>query len=124
MQPLQSTLSAFVRSPSMNPSTPFSAIVAARTCAGDTVTFDIAEDWQQGRTAYGGIVCAIAAQAMRDVAGADWQPDVYLRALQCSFVSVVAAGRVQIEVEVLRQGRNVCQAVSYTHLTLPTTPYV
>ncbi len=96
----------------MNPSTPFSAIVAARTRAGDTVTFDIAEDWQQGRTAYGGIVCAIAAQAMRDVAGADWPPDVHLRALQCSFVSVVAAGRVQVEVEVLRQGRNVCQVLA------------
>ena len=96
----------------MNQCTPFSAIVTARTRAGNTVTFDIAEDWQQGRTAYGGVVCAIAAQAMRDVAGANWSPDVSLRALQCSFVSVVAAGRVQVEVEVLRQGRNVCQVLA------------
>ena len=93
----------------MSTVTPFSAIAAGRSRAGYTVTFDIAEDWQQGRTAYGGVVCAIAAQAMRDVAGADWAADVHLRALQCSFVSVVEAGRVQVEVEVLRQGRNVCQ---------------
>jgi acyl-CoA thioesterase len=92
--------------------TPFSAIVAGRTRAGQTVTFDIADDWQQGRTAYGGLVSAIAAQAMRDVAGAGWPRDVYLRALQCSFVSVVEPGRVQVEVDVLRQGRNVCQVLS------------
>ena len=49
---------------------------------------------------------------MRDVAGADWSPDVHLRALQCSFVSVVAAGRVEVEVEVMRQGRNVCQVLA------------
>ncbi|MBK7059368.1 MAG: thioesterase family protein [Rubrivivax sp.] len=92
--------------------TPFSSLVAGRTRAGQTVTFDIADDWQQGRTAYGGVVSAIAAQAMRDVAGADWPADVCLRALQCSFVSVVEPGRVQVEVELLRQGRNVCQVMS------------
>lgn len=91
---------------------PFSTLVAGRSRAGQTVTFDIAEDWQQGRTAYGGLVSAIAAQAMRDVAGADWPAPVCLRALQCSFVSVVEAGRVQVEVEVLRQGRNVCQVMA------------
>lgn len=91
---------------------PFSTIVAARTRVSNVVTFDIAEDWQQGRTAYGGVVCAIAAQAMRDVAGANWSPEVSLRALQCCFVSVVAAGRVQVEVEVLRQGQNVCQVLA------------
>ncbi len=96
----------------MTPTTSFSVIAASRTRVGDTVTFDITEDWQQGRTAYGGIVCAIAAQAMRDVAGADWPPDAHLRALQCSFVSVVSAGRVQVEVAVLRQGRNVCQVLA------------
>jgi acyl-CoA thioesterase len=89
--------------------TPFSATLAARRRDGDTVHFELGNDWQQGRTAYGGVVCAIAAQAMRDVAGADWAADVSLRALQCSFVSVVAAGAVSVRVEVLRQGRNVCQ---------------
>lgn len=96
----------------MSAPTPFSAIVAGRRRDGHTVTFDIAADWQQGRTAYGGVVSAIAAQAMRDVAGAGWPADVVLRAMQCSFVSVVEPGRVQVEVEVLRQGRNVCQVMA------------
>jgi len=89
--------------------TPFSTTLARRRRDGDTVHFELGDDWQQGRTAYGGVVCAIAAQAMRDVAGADWPAGVGLRALQCSFVSVVAAGTVSVQVEVLRQGRNVCQ---------------
>ena len=92
--------------------TPFSVIVAGRTRSGSTVSFDIADDWQQGRTAYGGVVSAIAAQAMRDVAGADWPAGVCLRALQCSFVAMVEPGRVQVAVEVLRQGRNVCQVMA------------
>ena len=96
----------------MSVPTPFSAIVAGRSRSSDTVTFDIPSDWQQGRTAYGGVVSAIAAQAMRDVAGANWPPEVCLRAMQCSFVSVVEPGRVQVEVEVLRQGRNVCQVMA------------
>jgi len=96
----------------MSQSTPFSAIVAARHRSERRITFDIPADWQQGRTAYGGVVSAIAAQAMRDVAGADWPAAVQLRALQCSFVSVVEPGQVQVEVEVLRQGRNVCQVLA------------
>ena len=92
--------------------TPFSAIVAGRARSGSTVSFDIADDWQQGRTAYGGVVSAVAAQAMRDVAGTDWPAGVGLRALQCSFVAMVEPGRVQVDVEVLRQGRNVCQVMA------------
>ena len=91
---------------------PFSTLVADRRRDGHTVSFEIADDWQQGRTAYGGVVSAVAAQAMRDVAGADWPDDVVLRALQGSFVSVIEPGRVQVAVEVLRQGRNVCQVMS------------
>ena len=96
----------------MSSTTPFSAIVAARSRSGSSVAFDITPDWQQGRTAYGGVVSAVAAQAMRDVAGADWPAAVQLRALQCSFVSVVEPGRVRVDVEVLRQGRNVCQVMA------------
>ena len=72
--------------------TPFSEIVARRGRSARSVSFDIPADWQQGRTAYGGVVSAVAAQAMRDVAGADWPASVQLRALQCSFVSVVEPG--------------------------------
>lgn len=92
--------------------TPFSATVAERQRSGHTVSFHLGDDWQQGRTAYGGVVAAVAAQAMRDVAGADWPAEVSLRSLQCAFVSVVEPGPVQVQVEVLRQGRNVCQVLA------------
>lgn len=91
---------------------PFSSTVAARTRAGDTVHFQLGSDWQQGRTAYGGVVSALAAQAMRDVAGADWPGDMSLRSLQCAFVSVVEPGAVEVQVERLRQGRNMTQVLA------------
>ena len=96
----------------MPATTPFSEIVARRNRCASSVSFDIPADWQQGRTAYGGVVSAVGAQAMRDVAGADWPADVQLRALQGSFVSVVEPGRVEVEVEVLRRGRNVTQVLA------------
>lgn len=91
---------------------PFSATLASRQRSGDRVDFQLGEDWQQGRTAYGGVVAAVAVQAMRDVAGANWPADVSLRSLQCAFIAVVEPGPVQVQVEVLRQGRNVCQAMA------------
>jgi acyl-coenzyme A thioesterase PaaI-like protein len=91
---------------------PFSTLIAARRREGDTLHFHIGEDWQQGRTAYGGVVSALAAQAMRDVAGTDWPAEVRLRALQCSFVAAVPAGPVSVAVEVLRRGRNVVQVMA------------
>lgn len=91
---------------------PFSSTVAARSLAGDTVNFQLGDDWQQGRTAYGGVVAALAAQAMRDVAGGDWPAEVSLRSLQCAFVSVVEPGEVQVQVERLRQGRNMTQVLA------------
>lgn len=96
----------------MSSPTPFSSIVAARSRQPGSVRFHVGDDWQQGRTAYGGVVAAVAAQAMRDVAGADWPADVTLRSLQCVFVSVVPPGEVSVQVEVLRQGRNVCQVMA------------
>lgn len=90
----------------------FSTLIAQRRRNGRSVSFEIGKDWQQGRTTYGGVVCAIAAQAMRDVAGGDWPQDVRLRALQCSFVAMVEPGPVHVEVEVLRQGRSVCQVMA------------
>ena len=96
----------------MSALTPFSSVIAGRERQGRSVTFHLHADWQQGRTAYGGVVAAVAAQAMRDVAGAAWPADVTLRSLQCAFVSVVAAGDVTAQVEVLRQGRNVCHVMA------------
>lgn len=91
---------------------PFSATVAARTIDGSTVRFHLGDDWQQGRTAYGGVVAALAAQAMRDVAGANWPAEMTLRSLQCAFVAMVEPGAVEVQVETLRQGRNMTQLLA------------
>lgn len=74
-----------------------------------TVTFEVPADWQQGRTTFGGLISTLAAQAMRDVAGANWSPEVRLRALQTSFIGPVDQGPVDVTVQVLREGKNVRQ---------------
>ena len=93
----------------MSALTTLSALLASRTRHADTrsVTFDIPEDWQQGRTIFGGLISALAVQAMRDVAGAGWDTSVSLRALQTSFIGPVNRGPVQVGVQVLREGKHV-----------------
>lgn len=78
-----------------------------RTEAGSQhrVRFDVSPDWQQGRTTFGGVLSALAVQAMRDVCGSDWP----LRALQTNFVGPVSPGRFDVEVVLLRQGKNIRQ---------------
>lgn len=89
--------------------TPFSSLVAGRRVDGDRVRYVVGDDWMQGRTCYGGVIAALAAQAMREVAGAGWPQAVALRALQTSFVAPVSPGAVDVRVQRLRQGRNVAQ---------------
>ena len=96
----------------MSAPVPFSSTVAARSVDGATVRFRLGDDWQQGRTAYGGVVAALAAQGMRDVAGADWPAEMTLRSLQCAFIAVVEPGEVEVQVERLRQGRNMTQLLA------------
>ena len=95
----------------MSETTTFAALLAGRRHAAgsSTVTFEIPEDWQQGRTTFGGLIASTAVQAMRDVAGSGWGPEVQLRALQTSFIGPVDRGPVEVAVQVLREGRNVRQ---------------
>jgi len=86
-----------------------SDLLARRSASGDTVRFAIGDDWLQGRTCYGGLISVLAVQAMRDQAGSGWPAEVSLRALQTCFVGPVAPGAVEVEVQLLRQGRHVCQ---------------
>jgi len=90
---------------------PLSALLASRIHHADSrrVTFNIPEDWQQGRTAFGGLISTLAVQAMRDVAGPRWDAAVSLRALQTSFIGPVDRGPVEVEVQVLREGKHVRQ---------------
>jgi acyl-CoA thioesterase len=69
------------------------------------IRFHVTPDWQQGRTTFGGLLSALVVQAMRDACGADWP----LRALQTNFVGPVAPGDFDVEVHLLRQGKNIRQ---------------
>ena len=92
-----------------NTFTSFSDLLSLRTRAGDGVTFNVTDDWLQGRTAFGGLIAAIAAQAMRDVAGESWPSEVRLRALQTNFIGPVTAGAAVVTVQMLREGKSVRQ---------------
>jgi len=98
--------SAFARTSPMTTLVRFADILARRHRAGNEVCFDVTDDWQQGRTAYGGLVGAIAACAIRDVLG----PERPLRALQVNFVGSVPAGPACVRVDPLRVGKSITQA--------------
>lgn len=80
-------------------------LLTTRSAEEARVRFHVGGDWGQGRTTFGGLLSLLAVQAMRDVCGTDWP----LRALQTSFVGPVVPGPVDIEVHLLRQGKNVRQ---------------
>lgn len=88
------------------PRTPFSQLVAGRRLEGDTVRFTITDDWLQGRTTFGGLIAALAVQAMHDLGGDGLPP---LRALQTNFAGPVGAGEMAVRVRVLRAGKNTRQ---------------
>lgn len=89
--------------------TPLSQLLARRErldgATAPRVRFHVTPDWQQGRTTFGGVLSALVVQAMRDVCGSDWP----LRALQTNFVGPVASGTFDVEVHLLRQGKNIRQ---------------
>lgn len=84
---------------------PLPDLLASRASQDARIRFQVGEDWGQGRTTFGGLLSLLAVQAMRDVCGAEWP----LRALQTSFVGPVVPGPVEVEVHLLRQGKNVRQ---------------
>jgi acyl-CoA thioesterase len=85
------------------------ALLAARTISGSRLRAEVSPDWLQGRTTFGGLIAVLGVQAMRDVAGAAWPAEVGLRALQTTFVGPVGAGTVEVDVTLLREGKNVRQ---------------
>jgi acyl-CoA thioesterase len=89
--------------------TPLADLLRNRRREGDTVRFDIPDDWAQGRTTFGGLTSTLGVQAMRDVSGGAWGPEVHLRALQTSFIGPVALGEIDVKVQTLREGKNVRQ---------------
>jgi acyl-CoA thioesterase len=69
-------------------------------------TTTISDPWMLVVVPQGGIVAAVAAQAMALVLG---RPDQMLRSLSAVFAGQVAGGPVEVEVGVLRQGRSMSQ---------------
>jgi acyl-CoA thioesterase len=78
--------------------TNFTALIDAISPIGEA---DVPEDWQQGRTTYGGLSAALCvAGALRAI------PDLPpLRSAQFTFIGP-AAGKLQITPTILRQGKN------------------
>lgn len=65
----------------------------------------IPEDWMQGRTAFGGLLAALAARAIRR----EIPRPRPLASLDVSFLAPVPAGPISIDAEVLKEGRFVTQ---------------
>ena len=63
------------------------------------------ENWSQGRSAFGGLSAAFAVTAMRKKLAQSQT----IRSLMVSFIAPVTPGEVNVEANVLRQGRNVTQ---------------
>lgn len=86
-------------------------IVAALRVAGpDTHAVEVADDWTQGRTLFGGLQAALLVRAMRSRLLAE--PDLPLRSLQVTFVGPVMPGRLVFRSRLLRTGKSAvhCEA--------------
>ncbi len=88
--------------------TAFDETTALTPAGSDRWTAQLAPDWMQGRTVFGGLVAAVATRAAADVAGAD-RP---LRSVDVAFVAPLSPGTVEVTAEVLAAGRAV------THLAV------
>lgn len=84
----------------------FSEVLASLQREGDVFVARIGEDWLQGRSLFGGLQAALAAEAMRAVLAAP----IPLRTLQITFFAPVPAGVVRLAARVLRTGKNAVHA--------------
>lgn len=75
--------------------------VTTPTRDGDRYRLDVADGWQQGRGAYGGLVLAALTRAMTDKLA---DPAVPLRTLTAVLPAPTEVGPATIEVEILRRG--------------------
>ena len=81
-------------------------ILASFTSQNGAYRATAAADWLQGRTLFGGLIAGLANHAMRQQVAAD-RP---LRALQIVYVGPNAAGEVEFEPNVQREGKAVTLA--------------
>jgi acyl-CoA thioesterase len=81
--------------------TSFSALLAGIRSADNTYLADIPEDWQQGRTTFGGLTAALCVA----VAARAWEELPVLRSAQFTFVGP-AGGAVEMAPRLLRRGKS------------------
>ena len=81
----------------------FSEILQTLRQDGAAFLVDITDDWGQGRAMFGGLVTAVANEALRQLVPRD-RP---LRSLQTTFVGPATAGTWQLTPTVLRIGKAV-----------------
>ncbi|MGO9835415.1 MAG: acyl-CoA thioesterase [Polyangiaceae bacterium] len=62
----------------------------------------VPDDWMQGRSVFGGLQGALAAQAMRSCVA----PEVPLRVLQMTFIAPAARGDLDVRPQMLRAGKS------------------
>lgn len=82
---------------------PFAELLSPVAADAQSLTFEISEDWLQGRSAFGGLQAVLALVAMRQLTGVA----APLRVLQTTFIAPVPGGRVSVRARVLRAGKSV-----------------
>jgi acyl-CoA thioesterase len=85
--------------------TDFSAAMQLTPTGDLRWTADLPVDWAQGRTTFGGLIGALAAQAATFAVG----PERPLRTLDLAFIAPLQAGPAEVDVEVLSTGKAVTQ---------------
>ncbi|MBP6632583.1 MAG: thioesterase family protein [Kofleriaceae bacterium] len=79
-------------------------VMAPRRLGPGHLTWDVADGWQQGRGAFGGLVLGTLARAMLGEAAADGGADLALRTLTGELPAPTEPGPAELVVEVLRRG--------------------
>lgn len=101
----------------MSDTTTFSAMLAAVEPKPDRghgfYVAKVTEDWQQGRAGFGGLMAALATNALRQEMARLHKADESLqlnsralRAMMTAFIGPPAVGEIDIQVSVLRSGRS------------------
>ncbi len=95
----------------------FDSVLASMRPDGDSFTVHVPEDWQQGRTVFGGLSAGLALSASRRLVP-DMPP---LRAGQIAYIGP-ASGELRLEPKLLRRGKSVtaigCDLWSGDHVAL------
>lgn len=85
----------------------FNSVIDSVKPDGEHFVAQVSVAWMQGRASFGGLVTALGVEAMQQALINEGHQQQPLRALQVLFVAPVGAEPVQIQTQLLRQGKNV-----------------